>query len=261
MSTWLFDLGNTRLKCAALREDGIGTVAAVAHDGLEDLDADALHARLDILLPARIDRACVASVARESQRVTLLDALVRRCVRIELARTLHELDGLRIAYADPARLGVDRFLAMLGARGRVAGAVLVCGVGTAVTLDLVDATGLHRGGRIAPSPDLMREALHARAPHLPARGGAWVDWATDTDDGLASGCLGAAAALIREAHAGACTTIGGDVPLLLHGGGAEALRDALPAAVDMPSLVLDGLAAWARAGGGAARVGDSSRSA
>ncbi len=248
MSTWLFDLGNTRLKCAPLEGERAGVVAALAHDGLETLDADALHARLDAAMPARIDVAYVASVAREPLRVALLDALTRRCRRVELARTLPALDGLRIAYAEPARLGVDRFLAMLGARRRGAGAVLVCGVGTAVTLDLVDADGLHRGGRIAPSPELMREALHARAPHLPAQGGAWVDWARDTDDALASGCLGAAAALVREAHDAARALFACEVPLLMHGGGAHALHPALPQAIDAPSLVLDGLAAWACSG-------------
>lgn len=245
MSAWLFDLGNTRLKCAPLQDGRAGDARAIAHDGLDALDADALHARLDAVLPARIDVAHVASVAGERLRLALLDALTRRCGRIGLARTQPAFDGLRIAYAEPARLGVDRFLAMVGARRQVAGPVLVCGVGTALTLDLVDADGLHRGGRIAPSPDLMREALHARAPQLPARGGVWTGWARDTDDALASGCLGAAAALVREAHEGARALLGGEVTLLLHGGGAAALRIAGPRARDEPSLVLDGLAAWA----------------
>lgn len=248
MSAWLFDLGNTRLKCAPLAGGRAGDVAAIAHGDVDALDADALHARLDDALPARIDVAYVASVAGEPLRVALLDALTRRAARIELARTLPALDGLRIAYATPARLGVDRFLAMLGARRHTRGAVLVCGVGTAITLDLVDADGLHRGGRIAPSPDLMRDALHARAPHLPARGGDWLDWARDTDDALASGCLGASAALVREAHAAAQALLGAHVALLMHGGGADALRARLPDAIDAPSLVLDGLAAWAHAG-------------
>jgi type III pantothenate kinase len=247
MSAWLFDLGNTRLKCAPLAGDRAGAVTALAHDGLEGLDADALHARLDAALPARIGTAHVASVAREPLRVALLDALTRRCARIELARTLPGLDGLRIAYAEPSRLGVDRFLAMLGARRQVHGAVLVCGVGTAITLDLVDADGRHRGGRIAPSPGLMREALHARAPHLPLQAGSWVDWACDTGDALASGCLGAAAALVREAEATAAATLGSGVPLLMHGGGARALLPALPQARELPALVLDGLAIWAGA--------------
>lgn len=239
MTTWLFDLGNTRLKCAPLLDGRIGEVHAVAHvdGGL----ADALAS----VLPARFDVAHVASVASESLRVELLDALVQRCRRIELARTQAAFAGLRVAYATPARLGVDRFLAMLGARGGIHEAVLVCGVGTALTLDLVDAQGLHLGGRIAPSPQLMREALHARAPQLPLEGGAWLDWAADTDDALAAGCLGAALALVHDARDAARSRLGHDPVLVLHGGGAEPLRTRLHEARWRPSLVLEGLARWA----------------
>ncbi|WP_133480244.1 type III pantothenate kinase [Cognatilysobacter segetis] len=239
MSAWLFDLGNTRLKCAPLVDGRAGTVHALPNTpgGLADA--------LDAVLPARIDVAYVASVAGDALRVELLDALVQRCRRIELARTQAVFGGLRIAYATPARLGVDRFLAMLGARGGIDDAVLVCGVGTALTLDLMDAGGRHLGGRIAPSPQLMREALHARAAQLPVDGGAWVDWAVDTDDALASGCMGAALALVRDARDSACARLGSAPTLVLHGGGAAPLRERLADASWRPSLVLDGLARWA----------------
>jgi type III pantothenate kinase len=239
MSAWLFDLGNTRLKCAPLLEGAVGGVHAFAHvDGRRG-------AGLDAALPADFDVAYVSSVAGEALRVELLEALVRRCRRIELARTQPVFAGLRVAYATPSRLGVDRFLAMLGARRHVDGAVLVCGVGTALTLDLVDAQGLHVGGRIAPSPQLMRESLHARAPQLPADGGAWVDWADDTADALASGCFGAALGLVRGARVAARARLGVDATLVLHGGGAMPLHEHLADARWQPSLVLDGLACWA----------------
>ena len=241
MNAWLFDLGNTRLKCAPLVDGVPGEVHALAHGEGE------LAAALDAVLPPGFDVAYVSSVAGETLRVALLDALTRRCRRIELARTQAAFLDLRIAYAQPARLGVDRFLAMLGARAHGCEALLVCGVGTALTLDLVDADGLHRGGRIAPSPRLMREALHARAPQLPVDGGAWNDWATDTADALASGCLGASLALLHEGQASATTLLGASPRLLLHGGGAAPLLERLPGAVHRPSLVLDGLARWATA--------------
>lgn len=238
MNAWLFDLGNTRLKCAPLIDGRVGPVQALPH-------AMPVAPALAGVLPARFDVAYVASVAGDALRVDLLDALTRHCQRIELARTQHALDGLRVAYVAPARLGVDRFLAMLGARAGLDGPLLVCGVGTALTLDLVDAGGRHLGGRIAPSPVLMREALHARASQLPADGGEWTDWATDTDDALASGCLGAAHALIRDGLDAAGERIGRPVTLVLHGGGAEPLRPRLPEAHWRPGLVLEGLAAWA----------------
>lgn len=240
MSAWLFDLGNTRLKCAPLVDGRPGEVLALPHA------AGPLDAALAVL-PARFDASYVASVAGEARRVALLDALARRCPRIELARTQAAFGGLRVAYPEPSRLGVDRFLAMLGARRDEAGPLLVCGVGTAITLDLVDAGGRHLGGRIAPSPRLMREALHARASHLPVEGGGLVDWAADTPDALASGCDGAALALVREALATARAQLGAGVRLVAHGGGVEALVPRLAGAVHRPALVLEGLAAWANA--------------
>jgi type III pantothenate kinase len=233
VSTWLFDLGNTRLKCAPLHADGgIGETLAITHDdGVEWLDA----------LPSG-SVACIASVAADGRRVALFDALCARFTRLHRVRTERELGPLRIAYENPAHLGVDRFLAMLGQCGD--GASLVIGVGTALTLDLVDADGLHRGGRIAPSPRTMREALHARAAQLPVEGGVYAEFADDTVHALASGCDGAALALIEHSLEAAQSLLDGVPALCLHGGGADALRDRLPAHRWRPDAVLHGLARW-----------------
>ncbi|UTA54257.1 type III pantothenate kinase [Lysobacter soli] len=240
MSAWLFDLGNTRLKCAPLRADGsIGDAIALPHREEDVAAAMAQH------LPAHIDVAYLASVAQPTLRVAVLDALASRCGRISVARTQPRFDELRIAYADPRKLGVDRFLALLGTRTRVRGPALVCGVGTALTIDLIDADGLHLGGRIAPSPTLMREALHARAPQLPEVGGAYEDFASDTEDALASGCEGAGVALIEHSIAAATSRLGAAPTVLLHGGGSEALARHLPNATEVATLVLEGLARWA----------------
>ena len=242
MSRWLFDLGNTRLKCAPLGDDGrIGAVRAVAHDGVR------FEAGLAAVLPGRFEAACIASVASTDLRVRLLDALVSRCARLSLACTRRRFDGVSIAYEHPARLGVDRFLALVGAHARGGGSTLVVGVGTALTVDWLDADGRHRGGRIAPSPVLMREVLHARAAQLPASGGRYVEFADDTGDALASGCTGAALALVERSLQAVAAQSGATPQLLLHGGGGDALRALLPQAIDAPTLVLEGLARWAQA--------------
>ena len=241
MNSVLFDLGNTRLKFAPLRDDGsLGDVVAVAHDG------DALPMGWDVALPVRFDAAAVTSVGAPALRVALLDALSVRCGRISIARTVPCVGDLRIAYPQPETLGTDRFLAMLGARARGAGPWLVVGVGTAITLDLIDANGLHRGGRIAPSPALMREALHARATQLPEHGGQRVAFADNTLDALRSGCDGAARGLIDSGLHDATALLGESPGLLLHGGGVDALFGADEVTMQAPSLVLEGLAVWAR---------------
>lgn len=246
MSRWLFDLGNSRLKCAPLEDDGRpGESIAIAHDG-ERLDPAALAA-----LPARIGSSFVASVAPAAVREALFDVLRARSGRIEVAATQRRFGALEIAYAQPAQLGVDRFLALLAARARSLDPTLVVGVGTALTIDWLAADGRHRGGRIAPSPSLMRATLHARAAQLPPGGGSYAEFGAATDDALASGCIGAALALVeRSMHA---ASAGGPAPrLLVHGGGGAELLPHLRGAVDAPALVLEGLAQWAmRADGGA----------
>lgn len=238
MSDWLFDLGNSRFKYAPLHGDRAGDVQAWTH-GAEDLRGEALRA-----LPQG-DTAYVASVAAAGLTATMLEILRMRFRHVHVARTEASLAGVRIAYAAPERFGVDRFLALLAAaRGQCH--VLVVGVGTALTIDLLDADGVHHGGRIAASPTTMREALHARAVQLPRSGGDYREFADDTADALASGCDGAAIALIERSRAQAVQRLQAPVALLLHGGGAPALLPQLPAdAGHQPLLVLDGLARWA----------------
>ena len=233
MRTWLFDLGNTRLKWAALRDDGrLGEASAVACDEAGDW--------LDDLPVGEV--ACIASVAPAEPTTALLAALAARFTRLHRVRTEAALGPLKIAYPVPAHLGVDRFLAMLGAYARRP--ILVVGVGTALTLDLVDGNGLHFGGRIAPSPQLMRESLHARASHLPPSGGSYAEFADDTGHALASGCEGAALALVEHSLAAARAKLGVAADLILHGGGAPGLRARLPDHHWMPDVVLIGLVRW-----------------
>ena len=235
---WLFDLGNTRLKLAPLLRDGrVGEVQATAHA------APDWCARL----PSG-DTAWVSDVASSAVSLELLQALATRFRRVSIARTSAAFAGVRIAYAQPGRFGVDRFLALLGARALGSDPWLVVGVGTALTIDLLAADGGHIGGRIAPSPDLMRAALHARATHLPVDGGTYAEFAAETRDALASGCEGAAVALVERSLAQARQVLGTAATPLLHGGGAPAMAPHLGGARVEPALVLRGLAAWARAG-------------
>lgn len=233
MNTHLFDLGNTRLKHAQLLGDGRpGETVASAHDDGGGWLNELPHG----------DVACIASVGPQARHVALLDALSARFTRLHLVRTQPALGRLRIAYAVPQHLGVDRFLTLLAAVD--VGPALLVGVGTALTCDLLDGDGLHRGGRIAPSPRLMRQALHARAPVLPERGGLYVAFADDTDHALASGCEGAALALIERSLVEAGQLLGVRPALWLHGGGAQDLRPRLPPHEWIPDAVLRGLACW-----------------
>lgn len=243
MNRWAFDIGNTRIKCAPVSEDDtLGPVTAIAHAG-----AGQAYAELAALLPPRGGSAYVCSVAPVQVSLPLIELLATRFRCVSLARSTNRFAGVSNAYPVPPRLGVDRFLALVAARARGPGAWLVCGVGTALTVDLLDSQGRHRGGRIAPSPALMRTALHQAAPHLPSGGGQGPIFAVDTEDALASGCDGAALGLIYGSLADAARVLGCAPGVLLHGGGAFPLVGRVQGAQHEPSLVLHGLARWARA--------------
>ncbi|AAO28930.1 type III pantothenate kinase [Xylella fastidiosa subsp. fastidiosa] len=236
MNDWLFDLGNSRFKCASLREGVIGPVTVLPYL-TETMDAFALQE----LPRGRV--AYLASVAAPAITTHVLEVLKIHFEKVQVAATVAACAGVRIAYAHPERFGVDRFLALLGSYGE--GNVLVVGVGTALTIDLLAANGCHLGGRISASPTLMRQALHARAEQLPLSGGNYLEFAEDTEDALVSGCNGAAVALIERSLYEAHQRLDQSVRLLLHGGGVASLLPWLGDVVHRPKLVLDGLAIWA----------------
>lgn len=244
---WLLDLGNTRLKVAPWSPGGpVGEVQAWAH-GAADF-APSLQRWLSQL--AAGDRCWLASVAGSELTATVAEALARSGHPATRVRTLAECAGVRVAYAEPSRLGVDRFLALLAAHARGPGPWLLVSAGSALTVDLLDAAGQHRGGVIAPSPEHMRSALAARFPALAYAGGEAHDFATDTADALAGGSLGAALGLIERSHREATRLLGQSPALLLGGGGAARLAQSLAIEHELaPALVLEGLAVYAAQAG------------
>lgn len=74
----------------------------------------------------------------------------------------------KLDYKTPETLGIDRYLACLGAWSRSQEKnVVVIDAGTACTIDFMDADGIYRGGIITPGLGLLEKALHEFAPALP----------------------------------------------------------------------------------------------
>ncbi len=65
--------------------------------------------------------------------------------------------GLKNGYKAPGTLGVDRWLSMLGALKTYGGPFCVIDAGSAITLDYVDKTGQHRGGKILPGSRQLQD--------------------------------------------------------------------------------------------------------
>src|SRR4029077_11514362 len=126
-------------------------------------------------------------------------------------RSTRRTAGVRNGYVQTWRLGADRWGAMLGARPVFRGrALCVVDVGTALTLDLLDAHGHHRGGLLVPGPALMVESLLSNTAGIRQRAGSGLlrggnrrrsapVFARSTRAGLLAGSAVACAALIERA--------------------------------------------------------------
>lgn len=234
----LFDLGNTRIKLARGERGRLHEVVAWAFDDpacwvqVEQFIAAA---------PARLP-AWAASVTRRERVEQLQRQLESHGHGFELVGPAQSDDLLRLAYAQPASFGIDRWLALRAVRCEQKAAFVLASVGTALTVDAVDAGGRHLGGVIAPSPERAREALFERAPHLRGLGGRVDPFATCTADAVQSGAVLAAVALIERLHSEAEHRLDDHVELYLTGGGAEPLLALLHApAQRREHLVLHGL--------------------
>lgn len=80
-------------------------------------------------------------------------------VQPEFARVSTTLGGVSNGYDDFAMLGVDRWLALVAAWRHVRSDVIVFDLGTAMTADYVQESGMHLGGYIVPGLNAMRDAL------------------------------------------------------------------------------------------------------
>ena len=111
--------------------------------------------------------------------------------------------GITNGYDHPGRLGTDRFVAQIGARQHVLmrGAsrpCLVVMVGTAVTVEAVDAEGQFLGGLILPGHGIMLRALESGTAGLHVPTGHVTEFPTNTSDALTSGGTFAIAGAVQR---------------------------------------------------------------
>ncbi|MES2683611.1 MAG: type III pantothenate kinase [Pseudomonadota bacterium] len=243
MSTLLLDIGNSRLKWA-LQADAdapIPAAQAIAHAGAPASALAALAAQWQGAAPQAV---CIAHVTGSAHEAALVQAVQQawHCTP-RIARSRSECAGLKSAYADGSRLGVDRWLAMLALWTRQPAAFAVASAGTALTFDAVDASGQHQGGVIAPGLSAMIETTlgHTRFAVGEMAAAFERGLGRDTEACVRQGGLHAAAGLLDRLgaqHPGSKHLAGGDaLTLQAHLQGRWQIE---------ADLVLQGLAAWAR---------------
>ena len=234
----LLDIGNTRIKPALWDGASIRPQEPVAHEG----DPERAAKRLPAASPEAI---WVANVTGAEHELRIEGALQRRFgVAPRFAHTRASAAGLRVAYAEPERLGVDRWLMMLALWRERRTAFCVAAAGTALTFDSVDDHGVHKGGFIAAGLATHQQAV------LGATRFATRTVEAPYEEGLGDDTEGCVRQGALFACAGALDRAGGELAperRILSGGDAELLLPHLAGAwTPRPHLVLEGLLACAQ---------------
>lgn len=239
-----FDLGNTSVKWRVLDADGRRRDGGRL-DGVTERELQPLRGL------SGITRIRVASVVAEgTERV-----LAGWCrdvfgVTPEFARTSSHCAGVQNSYADPERMGVDRWLAMLAAYRTARAPLAVIDLGSALTIDLVAGDGRHLGGYIIPGLALMQKTLLADTDRVrfdEADEGDWGEPGRSTAEAVLRGARLALAGAVTLALESAEQRLGAGFRVFLAGGDARLLAEATrqldaDRLTAQPELVMDGLA-------------------
>lgn len=233
----LLDVGNTRVKWAWLEYLEVAPAGAVAHASTHRAWQREIEA--DGHWPTRV---VVSNVAGPAFAAALtLWCRDRYSVDPEFVVAGDALLGVRNGYRRSSALGVDRWLALIAAWRRSARPTLIVSSGTALTIDAIDGSGVHRGGLIMPGLAMLTDAQ--------ASLNVGSDFCT-TDAVPAGDSLPLMMAAAAERAWGLlASTLDAEPALLLTGGDASTLARLIRRPVEfVPDLVLNGLAAVATDG-------------
>ena len=246
MKVLLMDVGNSRIKWGVLENGDIRRTGHISQDGISERGLQALTTKL----PRRIDDVFVSNVAGTTFATRLSGVVGMHCeCDVRFARSARRGWGVTNSYTQPRRMGVDRWVAMVGAWAEVQGACLVVDCGTAVTLDALDDDGQHLGGQIIPGVGTMANALASATSDIPSvrpapgRGGADLgmfgrNTAAAVREGAQNAVTGAVDRAIRTLQSNAY-----EPDVVLTGGDSSRILDALcEPPLHRPHLVLQGLA-------------------
>lgn len=243
----LLDLGNTRIKWAH------STTGASAFDRQGEYlyggrsPEDLLDGLWSAAMPPESVWLC--SVIDPGFAAAFEQAMRRRWdCPVHWVRPQVEGFGVRCAYVNPLRLGADRWAAMVGARVLQRGAVCILHLGTTLTADVLDSSGCHLGGIIAPGRRMLQRSLQCGTAQVITDSDE-MQWpeqdrlGRDTDACVAWGVRHSLIGCCREVLGAARSRLGGEMAVILAGGDACWAQDLLSCASQVePDLVLRGVA-------------------
>ena len=247
MTLLALDVGNTRLKWALYEEPSVGA-RMLAHgvQFLENIETLAEGDWSALRTPTHVLGCVVAGDAvkrRVEEQLELWDVTPQWVVSSTAEA------GLVNGYDHPARLGSDRWVAMIGARQRLLARgerrpCVVVMVGTAVTVEAIDAEGKFLGGIILPGHGIMLRALESGTAGLHVPTGEVRNFPTNTSDALTSGGTFAIAGAVQRMVDNLRQHAGESPVCIMTGGAGWKMAPSMTVPFELvDSLIFDGLLA------------------
>jgi type III pantothenate kinase len=247
MTFLALDVGNTRLKWGVYESPAPG--AKLLGSGavfLENIDRLADEDWRDLPEPTHMLGCIVAGEAirrRVEEQMELWDITPHWAVSSAAEA------GMTNGYDHPTRLGADRWVAMIGAHARMRQTngsapkpMVVVMVGTAVTVEAIDASGKFLGGLILPGHGIMLRALESGTAGLRVPTGEVCEFPTNTSDALTSGGTFAIAGAVERMVQHVRQHCGAEPACYMTGGAGWKMAPSMSVQFELvDSLIFDGL--------------------
>ena len=160
----LIDIGNTHTHLGLANQRRIVQQTNVSTAGWLEGAGESLLRRF--VGRGRPAGACLCSVVPSA--TPRAQRALRRLWRLSaLELTPRTVSGVGIRYPKPQTIGPDRLANAVAVKHLFGAPAVVVDFGTAVTFDVVDATGSYVGGIIAPGLAAMTDYLHEKTALLP----------------------------------------------------------------------------------------------
>ena len=239
------DVGNTRLNWALYQNPHANApVLAQGAEFLDNIDKLAEGAWSALPAPERMLGCVVAGEAvrkRVEAQMEIWDVAAQWVVSSAAEA------GVSNGYDVPTRLGSDRWVAMIGAWHRTlaqgpARPMVVVMVGTAVTVDAIDADGRFLGGLILPGHGIMLRALESGTAGLHVPTGDVREFPTNTSDALTSGGTYAIAGAVERMVQHVRSHCGVEPKCIMTGGAGWKMAPSMSLQFELvDNLIFDGL--------------------
>ena len=153
----LLDIGNTHIHAALATSS---RVQRPVH-----LEVSEIQSLAELAADQRVTEVALCSVAPRTEKRVVKILNQQGHVPVKLT---HKNCGVSVDYPKPESIGPDRLANARAGLDEFGGPLVVVDFGTAVTFDIVDASGCYRGGVIAPGLSAMTDYLHEKTALLPA---------------------------------------------------------------------------------------------